>query len=702
MLATIAIALSVPTESYRLAQQAAQQVKAATKQSPTCACSETGVVDGVDTGKPGCAEHFGQRFGHICYVENGENCEGARLSRRTQVYWRSCRQEHLTAVAEGHLRDAMNELDVENLRTVIQIARDRGVDAATIAEAEERVDQQIQMVAARDELMEALDNFDAERLRAALEAAEELELDEHLSDDVMERSVERFEFLRARQASEEALRTAIGETNLPDLQAKLRDAQTKHCSHEVIAAGQDRVRELTRLMAGATEELNAAMLTRDATRIAEARTAAMRLHAIDSSVVREVSNRLTHLRRMEQATEALRAALADTSLSLVQATLTAARDLDAYPNDLAQGDARVAELTQMNAAALERLVSATAGHNAAELMAAIAHAETLDTGRDHADAVAAGNARLELLSQKDVARARLEEAMQGVDLEDIQEKLAWAEDLGVDPAVCAQAQLRISAIAQMRIDARSTLEGLVTGDDLMGLETALEEAQRLSATDDALTASANERLAVLTRRQDAKDDLQAAMTALDRADLEAKIVVARELGVDEPTLHEAHRRSRELEHEMHRAARHLHRDIDGDDYEKLRDSMADAASYNGAVTEEQMEQARARLGQLEEIYHREQDLRNAFDTTSMGHIQHMLQRCREVGCSNQVLGEGEAAASVLRNRMARAEANMIRLTAEATNAQELRDAIAEVRLLNAAAWFRIEAAEAKVGELEAR
>ena len=192
------------------------------------------------------------------------------------------------------------------------------------------------------------------------------------------------------------------------------------------------------------------------------------------------------------------------------------------------------------------------------------------------------------------------------------------------------------------------------------------------------------------------------MAALDRADLEAKIVVARELGVDEPTLHEAGRRSRELEHQMHRAARHLRRDIEGNDYEKLLESISDAASFNGAVTEEQMTAARARLGQLEEIYHREQDLRNSFDTTSMGHIQHMLQRCREVGCSNQVLGEGEAAASVLRNRMARAEANMIRLTAEGTNPQELRDCIAEVRLLNAAAWFRIEAAEAKLGELEAR
>jgi len=234
----------------------------------------------------------------------------------------------------------------------------------------------------------------------------------------------------------------------------------------------------------------------------------------------------------------------------------------------------------------------------------------------------------------------------------------------------------------------------------MVLTTALSEAQRLSSTDGALTGRANDRVAELTRRQEAKDALLATVEALNREDLEARIIVARNLGVDEATLHQAASRSRELQHLMHAAERHLRRDIEGDDYEALRDSMAEAASYNGAVTEAQMEQARARLAGLEEIYRRTQELRNSFDTSSMGHIQHMLHRCREVGCDHQVLEEGEHAASALRNRMAHASQEMIWNTEQGTDADVLRAAIAEVRSVNAASNSRIQAAEDKLRELE--
>lgn len=660
----------------------------------------TGVVDGVNTGKPGCAQHFGQRFGYICYVADGAQCQGARLSSRTGVYWRGCREEHLTEEGRQFVMEAMEELDVENLRTTIEIARSRGVDEETLAAAEARVLQEIDMIAARDELMEALEAFDAGRLRAALEAAEELELDEFLSDDVMESSVERFEFLQARSQSEDALRQAVEETNLADLQAKLRVAQTNHVSQEAVRLGQARVTELTRLMAAAVEELDAAMLTRDAARITEAETNAQRLHAVDSSVAHQAEARLLHLSIMERATEELRPAIEGLSLRNLQAKLDRARELDSYPEVLSRGDARAAELTQMNAEALQALVDTTAGHNAARLMAAIAQAGTLDTSSDHADVLEAANTRLGALGRKDVARAGLEAAIQTVDLEVIQEMLENAADLGVDAAVLDSARQRISEIAQMRVDARAALESAINGNDLIVLDDALSEAQRLSSTDRDLTGRANDRLAELTRRQDAKDDLLTAITAVDRADLEAKITVARDLGVDEPTLHEAAARSRELEHMMHRVERHLRRDIEGDDYEALRDSMEEAASYNGAVTGEQLEAARARLAVLQEVYNREQALIGAFDTTSMGHIQHMLQRCREVGCHQQVMVDGEGAASALRIRMAHAEGALVWLTENGDDPQLLREAIAEVRLLNAASLSRIENAENKLRELE--
>jgi len=706
MLAAIALSLSVQTDAFRLSQQAlSSDLLSESNAQATCACSETGIVDGVNTHKPGCAQHFGQRFGYICYVENGESCGGARLSSRTGVYWRNCRAEHLSDEAKQFLQQAMDSLDVENLRTTIGIARQRGVDAETIAVAEARVEQQIQMVAARDELMESLRAFDASRLRTALETSEELELDEYLSDDVMEQAVERFEFLQRRTDSEEALRNAVRETNLQDLQVKLRTAQENHVSREAIQLGQARVQVLQGLMSEAVAELNAAMLTRNAGRITEAKNSAQTLHAIDGAVVHQVDERLYHLTRMEAATDALRPAIGGLSLHDLQPKLDSARQLDAYPDVLREGDARVAELTRMNREALQAVERATVGHNAAALMSAIAEAETLDTAGDHPDVISRARARLETLSHKDIARASLETAIRTVDLEGIEARLENAVDLGVDASVLSLARQRISEIAQMRVDARATLESAIRGDDLDGLTTALSEARRLSSTDGGLTGRANDRIAALTRRKEAKDALLAATEGRDRPHLESSITVARNLGVDEPTLHQASSRSRELEHLMHSAERHLRRDIEGDDYEALSESMEEAASFNGAVTEAQMEQARARLAGLEEIYRRSQDLREAFETTSMGHIQNMLRRCREVGCKHDVLEEGEAAAGRLRNRMAHAEGTMIWLTqngepGNAVQAQEMRDIIAEVRLLNAAAHFRIEAAENKLRELE--
>jgi len=407
---------------------------------------------------------------------------------------------------------------------------------------------------------------------------------------------------------------------------------------------------------------------------------------------------------MERATEELRPAIEGLSLRSLQAKLDRARELDAYPDVLSQGEARVAELTQMNADALQALSDATAGHHAARLMHAIAQAETLDTSTDHPEAVAAARTRLDALGRKDVARAMLEEAVETVNLEDIQEKLENAADLGVDAAVLDTARQRISQIAQMRVDARSALESAIEGNELLVLDEALAEAQRLSSTDRDLTDRANERLAELTRRQDAKDELLAAIAGSDRDALEAKIAQGRELGVDEPTLHQGAERSREILSMMHRAERHLRRDIEGDDYEKLRDSLAEAESYNGAVTAEQVDAARARLAQLENIYNAEQDLLNAHDTSSMGHIQHMLQNCRAAGCHMDAINAGEAAADVLRRRMGHAERTMVWLTENGdgdVQREELRAIIEEVKMLNAASLSRIAAAENKLHEMEA-
>jgi hypothetical protein len=56
---------------------------------PQCVCSETGIVNGVDTHRPGCSAHLGRGYGNFCYIEGGNECPGnIRYSRSLGVHYR--------------------------------------------------------------------------------------------------------------------------------------------------------------------------------------------------------------------------------------------------------------------------------------------------------------------------------------------------------------------------------------------------------------------------------------------------------------------------------------------------------------------------------------------------------------------------------------------------------------------------------------
>jgi len=57
---------------------------------PQCECSQTGIIHGEDTGRPGCAAHIGANFGAFCYIEGGEECPGARFSRSKNAHYVMC------------------------------------------------------------------------------------------------------------------------------------------------------------------------------------------------------------------------------------------------------------------------------------------------------------------------------------------------------------------------------------------------------------------------------------------------------------------------------------------------------------------------------------------------------------------------------------------------------------------------------------
>jgi len=542
MLSAVFVTLSLPALSFRLATENIQLEADA----PTCACSETGEVDGVKTGKAGCAQHFGQRFGYICYVENGAECAGSRLSSRTGVYWRSCRAEHLTEEAKNYMLEAMEEIDLDELQSTIGIARQRGVDPALITAAEERSEVVVRMIAARDELMEALAGFNAERLQAALEMAEELELDEFLSEETLESAVDRFRFLELRTQSGDDLRVSIEGHILTDVQARLHTAKVNHCDDAVIQMGEARVVELQGMIAVAAAELASAVTTRDADRLLAAQAEAVRLVAVDSSVIQESHDRINHLALMDAATQQLVPAIAAFALHDLEDKLSSARQLDAYPDILAQGDARVAELAQMDLDADSALVAATADNNIPVLEAAIVEAERLHGGTIPVFNIQMGKIRLFDLNRRGEARAELETAMADVNLEVLVSKLARADDLGVDADLRAEARAREEELTQMMADSVTALTSAIAGADEVLLQANLDEAQRLFAASSELIDSAHVRLAALALRGDAKDDLLSSIHGVDRADLIAKLARAVDLGVDAPTLQQGDDRVVEL------------------------------------------------------------------------------------------------------------------------------------------------------------
>jgi hypothetical protein len=56
---------------------------------PQCVCSESGIVNGVDTHRPGCSAHLGRGYGNFCYIEGGNECPGnIRYSRSLGVHYR--------------------------------------------------------------------------------------------------------------------------------------------------------------------------------------------------------------------------------------------------------------------------------------------------------------------------------------------------------------------------------------------------------------------------------------------------------------------------------------------------------------------------------------------------------------------------------------------------------------------------------------
>lgn len=453
------------------------------------------MVDGVETGKAGCGQHFAHRFGYVCYVQQGSNCAGTRVSNRLGVYWRGCLEEHRTAEAKGYLQEAMEKMDVAALQDNIRIAQERGVDQETLNAAAERVERIHLMLAARDELLSAIDGLDLDRLQAALETAEELEVDAFLDEETLEAAVERFAWLQQRQAAEVALRAALEAYDINDLSAKLTSARSFHVSPEALQLGDDRVMVLQRLMTDAASELTASVATRNATRVAIAWKDAERLMAVDSSVLQQAQRRHQHLLRMAAATKQLWQAIDGEDLELVEVTLASATDLDAAPDVLASGRQRVADLAEIRDARLV-LEAALVGRDSHRLEEALA--EALRLGAASSGLENRADVRLDFLHQIDDAANELIALLNTDDESSLRHALTRAREIGVDEAILAQGDEARHRVSRLRHDVRKHMVDLTeTGNNVDELQAAVDEARRLHAASSRRIEAAERRIVEL-------------------------------------------------------------------------------------------------------------------------------------------------------------------------------------------------------------
>jgi len=81
--------LTTTQRAWHFITTAAPQAPVVSELPAACQCSETGIVNGVDTHRPGCSAHLGRGYGPFCYIEGGNECPGnIKFSRSLGVHFR--------------------------------------------------------------------------------------------------------------------------------------------------------------------------------------------------------------------------------------------------------------------------------------------------------------------------------------------------------------------------------------------------------------------------------------------------------------------------------------------------------------------------------------------------------------------------------------------------------------------------------------
>lgn len=481
--------------SFLVAHVGAFRVNNANVQAPNCECATSTLVNGVNTGHAGCDQHFGQRFGYVCYVRSG-SCPGARESHSHRgAYWRSCPEEHLTQEAKEYLQDAIEGIEEEDIVTTLAVAVERGVDQATLDLAHQRIEEIHRMGEALDELKTAIGRLDYDRMQAALTNVEEMELDAYLSEEALQKAVSHFSFLGQRRDVSHTLSDSMEEFNVEALMAALAEAREYRVEDDLVHEGEARVAELQHMRTEAANELAASVSTRDVQRVSEAILQAERLTAVDSSVLSGARDRLHHLVLMAEARQSLLQGIRGHDLVGLEHQLARATDLDVEPEILSQGQQRVLRLEAMRDSVIA-LETAIAGRDSRRLRDTLAEAQRLEAAPD--DLNSRAQARLSTLEEMDEAANELRAMFSSDDSTAVRRALDKAREVGVDQDLIDEGERTQRRISRLKHDLRSALlEATESGTDRNELQRLIDECSRLFAASHRRLEAAERRLASL-------------------------------------------------------------------------------------------------------------------------------------------------------------------------------------------------------------
>jgi len=483
------------------------------QQDGGCDCSENGVVNGKDTGKPGCAMHFGQRLRHICYINGGAECPGAVFSKRTEIWWRPCPVEKKRQDAKAVLLKAMVRIDLDALNEALAKARLSDVDEATLEEGEQQILQVKLMLKVKDELLQAVRGTDSRALLAALERCEETELDAHLPSSTLEEAVVRLSFLEKREEETAELQSAIAGHDLVYLEDKLKSAGDAQVESKFLQAAKVRVVELKDEIEAAVKEFETCMKGDDPAKLRHATQAVKRLKVLTDEgkaearlthlhahghLLSKAAERLLHLELRAAAKEDLLVAEKQHLLRVFQEAYSKAATLKVDEPTLRDARKREAEIRASMKQAKAELETQIAGRRSVELQEALHHAVRLETV-DSA-LVKKAEARLVVLREMDAAARALLKAAEGDKMGDLIRALKSAKQLDVDQHVLHQGDLAMTRIRKMMHVAKNNMKGLVEeGSDTVALRAAIAECKRISAVSTKRIRAAEAKLAELER-----------------------------------------------------------------------------------------------------------------------------------------------------------------------------------------------------------